>query len=213
MTVIANHMWAANSLGQERVPRRVTQFHRSSTMHKDLYPVPENFATSAQVKRGEYEAMYAESIEDPDRFWGTRRPPHRLDQAVHARSRTRATRKTMSRPLVLRRQTQRRGQLPGPASRDPRRQDRDHLGRRRSGRVRAHQLPRAARARLPLRECAQGARRQKGRPRHDLSADDSGNRRRDAGLRAHRGDPLDRIRAAFPPKRSAAASPIANRRS
>jgi acetyl-CoA synthetase len=39
-------------------------------MHKNLYPVPETFAVAAQVKHVDYERMYAESIEDPDRFWG-----------------------------------------------------------------------------------------------------------------------------------------------
>jgi acetyl-CoA synthetase len=39
-------------------------------MHKNLYPVPESFASAAQVKHVDYERMYAESLEDPDRFWG-----------------------------------------------------------------------------------------------------------------------------------------------
>src|ERR1700737_513660 len=39
-------------------------------MHKNLYPVPETFAVAAQVKHVDYERVYAESIEDPDRFWG-----------------------------------------------------------------------------------------------------------------------------------------------
>jgi acetyl-CoA synthetase len=39
-------------------------------MRKDLYPVPPGFAASAQVKRDDYRRMYAESVEDPERFWG-----------------------------------------------------------------------------------------------------------------------------------------------
>ena len=39
-------------------------------MHKNLYPVPESFAAAAQVKHIDYERMYAESVADPDRFWG-----------------------------------------------------------------------------------------------------------------------------------------------
>jgi acetyl-CoA synthetase len=39
-------------------------------MHKDLYPVPANFADQAQVKRADYPRMYAESVEDPELFWG-----------------------------------------------------------------------------------------------------------------------------------------------
>jgi acetyl-CoA synthetase len=39
-------------------------------MHENLYPIPESFATSAQITRQDYQRMYAESIEDPERFWG-----------------------------------------------------------------------------------------------------------------------------------------------
>ena len=39
-------------------------------MHENLYPVPRSFSTSALVKQGDYERMYAESVEDPERFWG-----------------------------------------------------------------------------------------------------------------------------------------------
>jgi acetyl-CoA synthetase len=37
-------------------------------MHKALYPVPPSFK-DAQVNRADYERMYAESVEDPERFW------------------------------------------------------------------------------------------------------------------------------------------------
>jgi acetyl-CoA synthetase len=46
-------------------------------MNKHLYPVPESFAAAAQVKRAAYEQMYAESTEDPNRFW--QRIGHRID--------------------------------------------------------------------------------------------------------------------------------------
>ena len=46
-------------------------------MHKNLYAVPEDFAAAAQIRRADYERMYAESVEDPDRFWG--RIGRRLD--------------------------------------------------------------------------------------------------------------------------------------
>jgi acetyl-CoA synthetase len=39
-------------------------------MHKNLYPIPESFAASTQVTRDEYQRMYAESLADPQRFWG-----------------------------------------------------------------------------------------------------------------------------------------------
>jgi len=41
------------------------------------YPVPESFAHTARIKRADYEQMYAESVEDPERFWG--RIGRRLD--------------------------------------------------------------------------------------------------------------------------------------
>jgi acetyl-CoA synthetase len=46
-------------------------------MSKKLYLVPEGFATTARVKRIDYQQMYAESVEDPDRFWG--RAGRRID--------------------------------------------------------------------------------------------------------------------------------------
>jgi acetyl-CoA synthetase len=38
-------------------------------MHQTVYPVPDNFARDALVRRADYERMYAESISDPQRFW------------------------------------------------------------------------------------------------------------------------------------------------
>src|ERR1700688_4207994 len=52
------------------VPRPRCARYQRHTMHKNLYPVPESFAGAAQVKHVDYERMYAESLEDPDRFWG-----------------------------------------------------------------------------------------------------------------------------------------------
>jgi acetyl-CoA synthetase len=39
-------------------------------MSKKLYPIPEAFAAAAQVHRADYDRMYAQSVQDPDRFWG-----------------------------------------------------------------------------------------------------------------------------------------------
>ncbi len=39
-------------------------------MNKNVYTVPETFADRASVNRGDYERMYAQSVEDPDAFWG-----------------------------------------------------------------------------------------------------------------------------------------------
>ena len=48
--------------------------------------------------------------------------------------------------------------------------------------------------RLPARQCDEEARRQEGRPRHHLHADDPGGGLCDARLHAHRRDPFDRLR-------------------
>ena len=88
--------------------------------------------------------------------------------------------------MVRGRRPQRRLQLHRPASRQARRPDRDHLGRRRSeGRQEDH-LSRAARRSVQIRQCAEGARRQERRPRHHLSADDPRGGLCDARLRADR---------------------------
>ena len=39
-------------------------------MNKNVYTVPETFADRASVTRGDYERMYALSVDDPDSFWG-----------------------------------------------------------------------------------------------------------------------------------------------
>jgi len=38
-------------------------------MNQKIYQVPENFAAAAQINRADYERMYAESVENPERFW------------------------------------------------------------------------------------------------------------------------------------------------
>jgi acetyl-CoA synthetase len=39
-------------------------------MNQNLYPVPETFASTARVRHADYQQMYAQSVEDPERFWG-----------------------------------------------------------------------------------------------------------------------------------------------
>jgi acetyl-CoA synthetase len=36
----------------------------------DLYPVPDAFAARARIKRDDYERLYAQSVREPDAFWG-----------------------------------------------------------------------------------------------------------------------------------------------
>ncbi len=62
---------------------------------------------------------------------------------------------------------------------------------------------------LPLRQRPETARRQEGRPRHDLPADDSRSGLRDARLRAHRRDPFHRVRRLLAGLRWRAASKAA----
>ena len=53
---------------------------RPDALHSTLlstYPVPDSFAANARVDRAEYERLYAESLRDPDAFWG--RVAQRLD--------------------------------------------------------------------------------------------------------------------------------------
>ena len=164
-------------------------------MADELIDVSADWAKRAYVDDAKYKAMYEASIRDPATFWGEH--GKRVDWIkpysdgavrdvdytgdVHIR-------------WYSRRRAERLGQLPRPASGQARRPDGDHLGRRRSGQVQAHHLSRAARRSLPHRQRAEGARRQEGRPRHHLHADDPRGGHRHARLRAHRRHPLGRVR-------------------
>ena len=112
------------------------------------------------------------------------------------RSRTRASIRTTSRSNGSRTAcTNVAVQLHRPPSRQARRPDGDHLGRRRSRASRSTITYRELHEQVvPLRQRAEGARRQEGRPRHDLHADDPRGRLRDARLRAHRRGPFGRLR-------------------
>ena len=159
----------------------------------DLYPVDPAFG--ATIDGDAYERMCAAALADPDAFWRDDAAAPRLDRAptrikdvsfdrddFHIRwfadGELNASVNCLDRHLA-----------------DARRQDRDHLGSRRSGdAVAAHHLPRAARARLPARQRAAQPRRAQGRPRHDLPADDPRGGGRDARLRAHRRGALGGVR-------------------
>ncbi|QDA57448.1 acetate--CoA ligase [Thermomonas aquatica] len=39
-------------------------------MSADVYPVPDAFAANARIRRDDYQRLYAESLRDPDAFWG-----------------------------------------------------------------------------------------------------------------------------------------------
>ena len=76
-----------------------------------------------------------------------------------------------------------------------------------------HHLQAAARRRLPLRQRPEEARREEGRPRHDLHADGPRGRRRDARLRAHRRGALGDLRRVLAARRSPTASRTPSRTS
>ena len=98
------------------------------------------------------------------------------------------------RELVRRRRAQRRLQLPRPARRSRQRRPRRAAVGGRARRRPPRDLRRAHRRGQAPRERARGTRHRRGRPRRDLHADDPRGDRRDARRRAHRRDPLRRLR-------------------
>ena len=130
----------------------------------------------------------------PGRVLGRGRQAHRLDQALHEGQEHLLRARKRVDQVVRGRHPQRVGQLHRPAPEDARRAGRDHLGGRRPHPRREDHLPPAARAHLQVRQRAQGQRRQEGRPRHHLPADDPGGRLRHAGVRAHRGGAFGGVR-------------------
>ncbi len=96
--------------------------------------------------------------------------------------------------VVRGRQAQRLGQLSGPPPRGAaQEQGGADLGGR-AGRPADADVPRPAPRGLQVRQRDEGSGHPAGRPRHALSADDPGASDRDAGLHAHRGNPLGRVR-------------------
>ena len=75
--------------------------------------------------------------------------------------------------------------------------DRASSSRRTTVKCHPNKLPRAARTRLPIRQRPEIARHKEGRPRHHLHADEHRSGGCDAGLRAHRRDPLGGVRRFF----------------
>ena len=159
-----------------------------------LYPVSKEWAERAYIDAEKYREMYRQSIDDPNGFWAEQ--AKRVDWMKPF---TKVKNTTFEYPNVSIKWfedgvAQHLGELHRPASEGPRRPGRDPLGGRRSGRRQEDHLSRAARACLPPRQRPEGARRQEGRPRHDLHADDPGGGLRDARLRPDRRRPLRRLR-------------------
>ena len=142
-------------------------------MSEKIYDVPAEWKSRAFIDDAKYQAMYAQSIKDPNGFWAEAGQAHPLDEALHQGEEHLLRSAQRLDQMVRGRRHQRLLQLRRPSSRQARRSGRDHLGRRRSERRSQDHLSRTARRSAEIRQCAEGARRQEGRPRHDLHADDS----------------------------------------
>ena len=164
-------------------------------MSEKVYDVPAEWAKRAFIDDAKYRSDVRALDRRSGRLLGRAGQAHRLDQAVHqgqehllrlrttSRSNGSRTASSTSPPTAS------TAISPSAATRS-----------RSSGKA---TIPRTTRkityrelhARgLPLRQRAQGARRQEGRPRHHLPADDPGGGRRDARLRAHRRGALGGVR-------------------
>ena len=143
-------------------------------MADELIAVSADWAKRAYVDDAKYQAMYEASVKDPDRFWGEH--GKRVDW-IKPYSAGAVTRRRLHRrrphPLVRRRRAQRRRPTASTAT-SPSAATRPRSSGKATIRPKSTQdhLSRAARRGLPLRQCAEGARRQEGRPRHHLPADD-----------------------------------------
>ena len=163
-------------------------------MSEKVYPVPASWKKRAFIDEAGYKKMYAESVKDPDKFWA--KQAKRLDW-FKAPTKIKNTSFAYDKVSIkwfedgvlnvsyncIDRHLKKRGQPDG-----------DHLGRRRPLRRQEDHLRRTPCAGLPHRQCAEAARRQEGRPRHHLHADDPGGGLCHAGLRAHRRRPFRGLR-------------------
>ncbi len=138
--------------------------------------------------------MYAESVNDPEGFWG--REGKRLDWI---KPYTKVKNTSFKYPDVSIKWFE-DGQLNVSVNcvdrhlRQTRQPNRDHLGKRRPDQRQAHHLCRAVREREQAGQRDEGTGRQEGRPRRALHADDPRSRLCDAGLHPHRCGPFHRLR-------------------
>ena len=145
-------------------------------MSEQVYDVPAEWKKRAFIDAAKYAAMYQRSVKDPNGFWGeqakridwikpftkvknTSFDPHNVSIKWFEDGVTNVAHNCLDRHLA------KRGDQVAIIweGDDPEGRPQDHL-------------PRAARRGVPVRQCAEGARRQEGRPRHHLSADDPGGR-------------------------------------
>ena len=179
----------------------------------DLFAVPEEWKKRALMTEAQYDAAYTEAKRDPDGYWGKE-----------------AARLTWAKPFTkvknvswdpdnlqikwfedgalnvsancIDRHLEKRGDQTAIIWEGDDPKDSKHITYR--------QLHERS---LPIRQCAEGPRRQKGRPGHHLHAHDPGSGLCHAGLRAASGRCIRWCSAAFRPTASPGASPTATARS
>ena len=174
-----------------------------------VYKVPGTWKKRAYVD-AEATARSIPVGEEPRQVLGQARQADRLVQAYTKVKNTSFATRGLDQ-MVRGRRAQRLLQLHRPAPEEARRPDRDHLGGRRSLSTTARSPTASSRACLPLRQRAEEARRQEGRPRHHLHADDPRGGLRDARLHAHRRRSTRSCSAASRRTRWPAASTTATR--
>ena len=138
-----------------------------------------------------YADFHRRSLEDRAGFWAEQAQLIDWHRPVRPRVRLR---QPAVREVVRRRPDQPVPQRDRPAPRCPRGSERADLGLDRDGRGKGLQLPRAARRSAAHGGVPARARREAGRPRADLHADDRAGGVRDARLCAHRCDPFGCVR-------------------
>ena len=176
-----------------------------------LFPVPEAVAARRLDRRGAVFKLYQQSLQDPDGFWREQAQAAALDQALHQGEEHELHRRCRDQ-MVRGRHAQRRpttastGISPSAPTR-PRscgkattRDEQRHVSY-----AELHESV------CRLANVLQGARRQEGRPRHHLHADDPRGGLRHARLRADRRRSIPSSSAASRPTASSAASRIALR--
>ncbi len=162
-------------------------------MPEKIYPVPDTWKKNARIDAAAYDALYARARQDPDGFWAEQaqridwiapfsRVKHRASTAITSRSNGSRTATINVAMNCLDRHLPTRadqtaiiweGDDPALAATSPMRE--------------LHEMSAVS----PT--CSRSMRRQEGRPRHHLSADDPGGGLRHAGLRAHRRRPFRRL--------------------
>ena len=179
-------------------------------MSDKVYEVPAEWRQRAYVDDAKYQEMYERSIEDPNGFWAEqakridwteRRRGSRTPRSIRTTSRSSGSRTARStspttastatwRSAATRPRSSGKATIPKDDKQITYRELHDEVCR--------------------FANVLQGARRQEGRPRHHLPADDPGGGLRDARLRAHRRGPLGGVRRLLAGQRSPAASRTAD---